>query len=104
MQTQSYTVMVDDNYHYHFMDESERRQLAAFDDCAAAIAACQRLVDDFLQSAYRPGMTAEALWASYTRFGDDPFIVTTDEQCLFSAWDYARQRCEALCRPGRDGA
>jgi hypothetical protein len=94
--------MVDDNAHY--MDASERRRLAAFDTCAAAIAACQRLVDDYLRSAYRPGMTAETLWADYTRFGDDPFIVTTDERCSFSAWDYARQRCEALCRPSHDEA
>jgi len=28
-------------------------------------------------------------------FGDDPFIVATDETpASFSAWDYARQRCE----------
>jgi hypothetical protein len=95
-------VMVDDNAHY--MDASERRRHAEFPTCAAAIAACQRLVDDHLRSAYRPGMTAEALWADYTRFGDDPFIVTTDEQCRFSAWDYARQRCAALCRPGQGDA
>ena len=53
----SYTVMVDDNAHY--MDTSERRQFAEFPTCAAAIAACERLVDDYLRSAYRPGMTAE---------------------------------------------
>jgi hypothetical protein len=87
-----------------YMDQSERRQLAEFAACAPAIAACQRLVDDYLRSAYRPSMTAEALWASYTRFGDDPFIVTADESCWFSAWDYARQRCEALCQPSQDDA
>jgi hypothetical protein len=94
--------MVDDNAHY--MDTSERRQFAEFPTCAAAIAACQRLVDASLRSAYRPGMTAEALWADYARFGDDPFIVATDEPCRFSAWDYARQRCEALCRLSQDQA
>jgi hypothetical protein len=93
----SYTVMVDDNFHY--MDESERYRLAEFGSCAEAIAACRNLIDDYLISAYKSGMEAEQLWASYVTFGEDPFIMTTDEQCKFSAWDYARQRCEALCRP-----
>ena len=30
------------------MDESERYKLGEFDDCAAAIAACQEIVDEFL--------------------------------------------------------
>lgn len=90
--------MVDDNFHY--MDKLERYQLAEFDNCEAAITACKKVVDDYLLPNYRPGMAAEQLYASYTSFGEDPFIVTTDEQCSFSAWDYARQRCAALCVRG----
>ena len=41
-----YTVYVDDKFHY--MDEDERYKLGEFEDCAAAIAACRRIVDEFL--------------------------------------------------------
>ncbi len=101
-QTHSYKVMVDDNFHY--MDESERYQLAEFNSCAAAISACKKLVDDYLLSAYIPDMTPDQLLVSYLSFGEDPFIISTDEQCSFSARDYARQRYEVLCQPRYDEA
>ena len=41
-------------------------------------------------------MTAEALYQSYVAFGEDPFIVTDDENCGFSAWSYAQSRCQAI--------
>ena len=90
-----YKVMVDDNFHY--MDESERYRLAEFYSCAEAIVACKKLVDDYLRSAYTPGMTPDQLLTSYLMFGEDPFIITADDQCSFSARDYARERYEALC-------
>ena len=92
-----YKVYVDDNFHY--MDESERLLAGVFDDCLSAVAKCKEIVDDFLLNAYRPGMTADQLHSSYTLFGEDPFIMTTDETCeKFSAWSYAERRCEQLCR------
>jgi hypothetical protein len=101
----AYKVLVDDNYHY--MDESERYELGMFPTLAAAIEASQKIVDEFLLSAYQPGMTIGALLESYTFFGEDPFIVPTAGEeggVLFSARDYAKQRCEELCRSkdGRD--
>lgn len=90
-----YTVMVDDNY--HFMDEHERYALGTFATREAAVAAAQAVVETFLQSARRPGLTAEALYAQYVAFGEDPFIVgPAGEAVTFSAWTYARERCEAL--------
>ena len=95
-----YHVDVDDNYHYQ--DESERYHLGTFPTCAAAIAACQRIVDEYLTTTYQPGMTAETLWRSYVSFGEDPFIrAPGDPACTFSAWTYARARCDALCGPSR---
>jgi hypothetical protein len=87
--------MVDDNFHY--MDESERYFHGEFATCAEALAACRVIVDEYLLSAYKPDMTAIQLWSSYSNFGEDPFILTSDEQCRFSAWTYARERCDALC-------
>jgi hypothetical protein len=95
----TYAVFVDDNFHP--MDESERYALGEFETLRAAIEAAQKIVDDYLLSAYQPGMTAQALADSYTSFGEDPFIVETPRQAggvLFSAWDYARRRCEEICR------
>lgn len=86
-----YTVYVDDNFHY--MDESERYRLGEFDDCAAAIAACKQIVDEFLLPNCGK---SEDLFASYTMFGEDPYILTDDPNCKFSAWGYARERVREL--------
>src|SRR5580693_7113001 len=94
-----YIVKVDDNY--HFTDESERYIHGTFATLEEAIEACKRIVDNCLK--YEPGMSAEEVWAGYTGFGEDPFIVAVEddgtpssERVAFSAWTYAKQRCEEL--------
>ena len=52
----SYTVWVDDNYHY--MDEDERYKLGEFETLQTATEACKKIVDEYLASAYAPGMSA----------------------------------------------
>ena len=86
-----YTVYVDDNFHY--MDENERYKLGEFDDCAAAIAACKEIVDEFLASTWGK---SEDLYVTYVMFGEDPFILTDDPNCKFSARDYARDKVAAF--------
>ena len=71
-----YTVYVDDNFHYE--DESKREKLGEFQSAAEAIAAARKLVDSYLDRAFEPGMTAEALFRSFTTFGRDPFIVPSE--------------------------
>ena len=96
-----YKVLVDDNF--QCMDASERYELGQFPTLAEAEAACCRIVDRFLIAEFKPGMTSQTLYESYTAFGDDPFIVAVaPEQTTsgFSAWAYARRRCEAMCSPG----
>lgn len=91
-----YIVLVDDNFHY--MDEDERYTLGEFDDAAIAVEHCRRIVDEYLDSAFTPGMSASQLWESYKTFGEDPFIRSIDvPKVSFSAWDYAKERCQALC-------
>ena len=48
-------------------------------------------------------MTAEALFSSYTSFGEDPWIVapTPEDTVQFSAWDYAKRRCDEMCLPSQ---
>ena len=93
-----YRVLVDDNFHY--MDEEERYTLGEFASYEEAEEACRRIVDEFLLDAYKPGMEAGALYSVYTMFGDDPFISTAARARTFSAWDYARMRCEEICTQG----
>ena len=92
-----YVVMVDDNFHY--MDEDERYRHGEFADAGVAIEHCRQIVDEYLESALKPGMSAEELWDSYKTFGEDSFIQSVDVAPVrFSAWDYARGRCADMCR------
>ena len=93
-----YTVIVADNFHY--MDESENYRLGEFGTLDEALDASRRIVDEYLASAYVPGMTAAELHHSYVNFGEDPYILSPGvEGVLFSAWTYARERCDSLCGP-----
>ena len=94
----TYRVMVDDNFHY--MDESERYQHGVFATLDAAVAAARKIVDEYLASAYKPGMSEDELIASYCQFGEDPFIVAPAGELAdvpFSGRDYARRRCAEIC-------
>ena len=90
-----YMVYVDDNYHHG--DESARTTLGGYDDATSAIAACKAIVDAFLAKSDLD-QTADALYAAYTGFGEDPWIATEDTTCSFSAWAYAKERCSVLAR------
>ena len=92
--TKSYIVFVDDNF--HFMDEDERYQLGEYETYEAAVRACQAIVDAFLESGLKPGMTASELYAGYQQYGEDPFVIPNDRN--FSAWDYAKKRSDEICR------
>lgn len=97
----SYKVLVDDNFHYQ--DESERYALGEFESYELAEIACRRIVDDFLRSHYREGMTDDELYNIYTSFGEDPFIVPRmDADARFSAWTYAKAQCKNICSANID--
>jgi hypothetical protein len=66
-----------------------------FDTADEAIAACKLIVDELLQ----PGMTATALSEQCARFNNGPFVVPVDPNdppVPFSAWAYAKERCQVL--------
>lgn len=86
---------VDDNFHYG--DEENRYKLGEFRTCEDARDACGHLVDDFLEGVLREAMDSNELYRIYALYGEDPFIVSQDGVCSFSAWDYARERCKKLC-------
>lgn len=90
-----YEVFVDDNYHY--MDESSRYSGGVFDSWEQAEAKCRMIVDEFLVANFKEGMAAEDLMRQYKSYGEDPWILSLSDR-RFSAWDYAAERCEDLCR------
>jgi hypothetical protein len=91
-----YRVLVDDNF--HALDPEYRYELGTYPSFEEARAAAQQFIDTYLQETYRPGMSASHLFQLFTLFGEDPFIVAPDlPSVAFSSWDYARQRCEAIC-------
>ena len=94
-----YTVYVDDNFHYQ--DETERYRLGSYNTCDDAMAACRRIVDRFLSQNHKPGMSAAELFKAYTNFGEDPYITVANGAipCSFSAWNYARERCNFYAQP-----
>jgi hypothetical protein len=86
------------------MYESERYELGEFTTWEAAVAASKQIVDEFLVSSYRPGMTAKELYEGYVGFGEDPFIIsvtTTDDSRRFSAWSYAGSGVFSSANRGR---
>ena len=94
MEKKKYIVFVDDNF--HIGEEEERYKLDEYDNCQAAVEACMKIVDDFMRKGYREGIGFKEMWEGYMMFGEDPFIVTDDPKCKFSAWTYAKQRCKEL--------
>ena len=92
----TFTVFVDDNFHY--MDESERYELGEFADCESAVAACKRIVDEFLAGVDR-NRSADEMFTDYRNFGEDPWIKSANGACRFSAWTYAQEQCSELARP-----
>jgi hypothetical protein len=94
----AYIVRVVDNFHY--MDETEAYTQSEYPSWREAVEQARLIVDDSLAELYQPGMSAGSLHFQYIIFGADPYIVPEPESEKFSAWKYARQRCEVLCAAG----
>ena len=63
-------VLMNENARY--MDESERSDHGVFANADEAIAACKAMVDDELNTMWKPGTTANELYELYIAFGSDP--------------------------------
>ncbi|WP_455756460.1 hypothetical protein [Sulfurimonas sp.] len=92
----SFKIFVDDNFHH--MDETERYEQGEYDTYELAESICKSIVDEFLTSAYKDGMSANELYEQYKRFGEDPYITSEQMQVNFSAWDYAKIRSVEMCK------
>ena len=89
-----YTVKVADNYHY--MDKDEVYTKGTYATWEEALAVATAIVDTFLLENYRQGMSSDDLYAQFTSFGEDPYILGEPDR-PFSAWEYAKGRCGPIC-------
>jgi (p)ppGpp synthase/HD superfamily hydrolase len=92
-----YEVYKDDNFNYG--DESERDFVGAFSSAQEAIDRAKQIVDRSLRwerSQAKDTNNAEELFGRYIDFGEDPFIISKDPNCKFSAWTYAKERCRDI--------
>ena len=88
-----YSVWIEENSHH--ADDEGRYHHGDYETPEDAIAECRRIVDEFLESQGASDMSAEELFRVYTLFGEEPHLVGGGAG--FSAWEYARRRCEVLC-------
>ncbi|MBI1845607.1 MAG: hypothetical protein HYR86_01380 [Candidatus Rokubacteria bacterium] len=73
-----------------------------FTDCAAAVAACERLVDGFLDAHVVAGLSPDAATALYRVFGDRPVLVDPSGRCDFRLWEHVARRAAERTRPPFD--
>lgn len=95
MAERKWTVFVDDNFHYG--EAGSGHILGVFDSYDAALAACRKIIDDFLTTSDAP--SAEKLLSQFQSFGESPSLFATPEdhsRPRFSAWSYAQARCVEL--------
>lgn len=95
MTKQRYTVRILDNF--HFMDESEEYNSGTFNTYEEAVSKCKAILDDFLESAYRPGDTAEQLYGTYVHYGETP-IIWGPESGSFDSNEYAKERSRVISK------
>jgi hypothetical protein len=60
MTDKPYVVYVDDKFYY--MNEEERCGSGEYATLEEAVSKCQRIVDEFLEDAYKPGMSSKELY------------------------------------------
>ena len=97
--TTIWTVMVSDNFHY--MDSTKTWRRGEYRNYQDAVSVCQKMVDDCLEE-YRPQCeTPDKLYDHYLSHGDDPYIVPDKNEHRFSAWAYARTRCDVMFEKGK---
>jgi len=87
-----YIVFVDDNFHHG--DENERYKLGEYNTRDEALTACKDVVDEYFKLIEKGKFTFKELWEGYMLYGEDPFIWNDENIEKFSAWEYARQRCQ----------
>jgi hypothetical protein len=90
-----YFVRIYDNFHYG--DPNESSEHNSYATCAEAVAVAKQIIDKSLRWEFKSGhQSADGLYDAYTSFGEDPSVIGPYPESVFSAWDYARRRCDEM--------
>jgi hypothetical protein len=81
--------------------EGTVRHVGDYESLEAAINAAKSVVDDFLITTKRNGMTVAQLFSEYKSCGEVPFIFCDGDKTMnvreFSHINYAIHRCAEIC-------
>lgn len=93
---QKYAVHIAENSDYQ--DGRSPSPRGDYSSYTEAVRAAKEFVDRSLTELHEKGMSAEDLYQSYTLYGDDSHVVPDDGDPSFSAWSYAKERSEVICK------
>ncbi|MDU8886309.1 hypothetical protein RXV94_09070 [Yeosuana sp. MJ-SS3] len=95
---QKFHLRIYDNYHY--MDESEAYNHGQYDSYEDAMIGAQKIVDEFFEHNWKPGVTPNDLMVQYCLYGEDPIILPNEhgKHKSFSARTYAEISAVKICR------
>ena len=71
---------------FHLMGDAEKYRLGEFDDCASAVAACEKVIDDFLLSIREGTSSPETLLEDLRGMFQGRGGLTEVERCLGLNW------------------
>lgn len=85
----------------HLQPEPEVRRIGEYQTVAEAVAAAQRVIEQFLHDEFRRGMSAKRLYALYEERGEHTFIFQDEAKTFnvpgFDHADYARALAAKIC-------
>jgi len=85
----------------HFQPEPEVRRIGEYQTVAEAVAAAQKVIEQFLRDEFRRGMSAKRLYALYEERGEHTFIFQDEAKTFnvpgFDHADYARAVAAKIC-------
>jgi hypothetical protein len=82
------------------MDQSEEYNSGTYDTYEEAVAKCKAILDDFLESAYQQGETAERLYGTYVMYGETP-LIWGENLGTFDSNEYAKEQCVKIAKQHR---
>jgi hypothetical protein len=81
--------------------EPEVRRVGEYKTVAEAVAAAQKIIEEFLRAEFKRGMAAGKLYSLYKERGEHPFIFQDEGRTFnvpgFDHEDYARTLAAELC-------
>lgn len=74
-------------------NREEHRELARFSSIDEAVRFSKRLIDMFLVTHRRQGVTGNDLYRRFVKFGPELHVDASLGNPVFQGWEYARKQC-----------